>query len=493
MGNMPARVRIHCRIVVMAALITLGAGAGCNTRPAGQPDGGGDAPAADTPAGDWLNTGDGPIILPLSCHYNGLDYAAGTTFLSSDGCNACQCAVGGQVTCGTATCPVAGVTCTVAGTIYAAGDLLPGVGVSACDTCACAASGEILCAQRYCPGGQCVFGFDDTCNEDPTVRTPRGTCQANGMCACGANPINPRTGHCLTPGHDVQSGCELGGVIHPDGSSFLCADGCNSCACAGREVYATTTGTICGAPQCGLDDAIVFGYRDSIDAQDHLVTLTPAPTATSQVTYVHTRTDAGGVTASCSPSLPACADPDVVDMSELAVDLQDPIVHELLANPGPAAVVLGAPDTPAVSIRRGTGPGILIGGDCIGSTPSCNAIPETVQRLAYDLRTFDDQRIDRSRTCEVLAPPTFACGAVVCNSRTEYCASTQVNGAHKLDVCRPYPAGCDSCGCALDDALPALKQAYPPCDLSFTRCSAGARPIGPDDVSATLTIACTEG
>jgi len=302
--------------------------------------------------------------------------------------------------------------------------------------------------------------------------------------------MNPRTGHCLAPDHNVQSGCELGGVIHPDGSTFLCADGCNSCGCAGREVYAATTGTICGAAQCGLDDAVVFGYRDSTDAQDHLVTLTPSPVAA--VTYVHTRTDAGGVTASCSPSLPACADPDVLDISDLAVDLQDPIVHELLANPGPTAVVLGTPGTPALSIRRGTGTGILIGGDCTGSTAACNAIPATVQRLAYDLRAFDEQRIDRSRTCEVLAPPTFPCGTATCNSRTEYCASVQVNGAHKLDVCRPYPSGCDSCGCARDDALPVMRQVYPGCDLSFTRCNAGARPIGPDDVSATLTIACTE-
>ena len=487
MRQAPPGVDCWSSFAVTLMMVGVGAAACGKSAPA---DGGGDAPTAEVPADAGIDDHDPPSS-PLICRYQGLTYASDTTFLSNDGCNACQCAYGGQVTCGTKTCPVAGVTCTLDGTSYAAGDLVPAARASDCDTCACAASGEIACTHQYCPTGKCVFGFDDTCNEDPTVREPRGVCQPNGTCACAANPMNPDTGRCLSPAHDVQSGCELGGAIHPDGSSFLCADGCNSCGCVGRDVYPTTINNVCGAYACALDDVVVFGYVGD-DGLDQVVTLPAAPAAAPALTYVHARTDTAGATASCSPSLPACGDPDIVDLSNISVDLQDPIVHELLANPGPQPVVLGAIASPALSVRRGTGPGLVIGGDCDGSKAACNAIPDGVRRLAYDLRELDNQGLDKSRSCEALAPPTFACGATACNSRTEYCASVQANGAHLLDVCRPYPSGCDSCGCARDDALPAMRQVYPGCDVSFTGCGTGARTLGPDDVSATLTIACTE-
>lgn len=42
-------------------------------------------------------------------------------------------------------------------------------------------------------------------------------------------------------------------------------------------------------------------------------------------------------------------------------------------------------------------------------------------------------------------------------------------------------------------AYSALRKVYPGCGLSFTYCStAGGRGIGTDDVSATLSITCTE-
>ena len=488
----------------MGALVLAVVGAaGCDGRPLLSPDGGPDGPLADAPAedrpadsdrppADASDAGDrGETSNPLVCHYNGLTYSAEFVFLSSDGCNACRCAFGGQVTCDQKTCPLAGVTCTIDGTTYLAGAPIPSARLSDCDTCACTSAGYVACRQRYCSSGQCVFGFDDTCNEDPTVRTARGTCQADGTCACGSNPVNPGTGHCLAPGHDVQSGCELGGVIHPDGSTFPCADGCNSCGCQGREVYVAANMT-CGAPTCSLDEVIVFEYVTRDDGQQHRVTLTPGSTGSPGVTYVHTRTDQSGATASCSPALPSCGDPALADLADIATDLRDPITRELLANPGPQAILLGG-GPPELSVRRGVGPGILIGTGCDGRASACNAVPPGVARLAYDLRQLDDERIAKSRSCEVLAPPTFACGATTCNSRTQYCASVQVNGAHKLDVCRPYPSGCDTCGCARDDALPAMRQVYPGCDTSFTYCYSGSRTLDPGDLSATLVVACTEG
>jgi len=45
--------------------------------------------------------------------------------------------------------------------------------------------------------GVCVFGMDQTCNDDLSVSAVWGTCQEDGTCTC--NPgfeVNPSTGHC---------------------------------------------------------------------------------------------------------------------------------------------------------------------------------------------------------------------------------------------------------------------------------------------------------
>jgi len=496
-----------------ALVIASVGGAACDGQPLRSSDGGQDSRASDgltrdvpaldlgatdTPATDLSDAGDvqgpdtgdgGQPPNPDLCYYDGLVYTSGSMFLSKDGCNACQCAFGSQVTCQTKTCPVAGVTCTVDGRTYPAGAPIP-IQRTDCDACACTSTGEVACTDRRCAGGQCVVGFDDTCNEDPTVRTPRGSCQPGATCACGANPVNPGTGHCLAPGHDVQSGCELGGAIHPDGSSFPCADGCNTCGCDKRAVYAKTYMT-CGAPPCALDDALIFEYVTDFDSQKHRVTLTPGSASAPDVGYVHTRTDPSGATASCSPALPACGDPERMNISLIATDLRDPVVQELLAQKSAQPIVLGD-GPPQLSVRRGTGQGIAIGSGCDGRTRACNAVPPGVERLAGDLRELDSQVIEKSRSCEVLAAPTFECGAIRCDSRTQYCARVDLNGVDALHACRPYPTGCDSCGCARDDAIPFLRQSYP-CDQFSTRCSGSGRSLDPEDVSATLVIGCFSG
>ena len=42
------------------------------------------------------------------CTYNGVNYAAGSNFKSTDGCNTCSCSTTGQVTCTTLPCPIPG-------------------------------------------------------------------------------------------------------------------------------------------------------------------------------------------------------------------------------------------------------------------------------------------------------------------------------------------------------------------------------------------------
>lgn len=47
-------------------------------------------------------------------------------------------------------------------------------------------------------GLPCVFGTDQSCNDDPRVSSFHGTCSAAGKCVCGnAYQLNPATGRCL--------------------------------------------------------------------------------------------------------------------------------------------------------------------------------------------------------------------------------------------------------------------------------------------------------
>jgi hypothetical protein len=77
----------------------------------------------------------------------------------------------------------------------------------------------------------CTFGKDQTCNEDPTVSSLRGTCLADGTCKCSSS-TSPYTGRCLNPGDTSGKGCELGGVLLPIGGQTRCPDGCGTCTCA---------------------------------------------------------------------------------------------------------------------------------------------------------------------------------------------------------------------------------------------------------------------
>jgi len=50
----------------------------------------------------------------------------------------------------------------------------------------------------------CTFGADQTCNDDVTVSTLMGHCEADGYCTCNAGfEVNSNTGKCNTPGQLV--------------------------------------------------------------------------------------------------------------------------------------------------------------------------------------------------------------------------------------------------------------------------------------------------
>jgi hypothetical protein len=365
----------------------------------------------------------------VTCDYLGKVVPVGTSFPSADGCNTCSCQTTGDVLCTLRACFDAGVdaptTCDYAGVRYNAGATFPST--DGCNTCSCTATG-VACSKSVCGvdagstdgkviTGVCKPGLDQLCNEDPVAAALRGKCQPDGSCLCAGSGtsgvVSPYTGKCLGPGDTTGDGCEYGGKLMPVGSSFTCADGCNTCTCTAPGSIRTTD-AVCadgGTPSmCGLDSVYEYGtlggrvvYRDE-------VTLAPSVASpTTTATYLLTRSDdKASSVLSCAPPFPTCGSATALDVSDIMIDILDPVVQKSLSPKG-TTLLLGLDtrpiDGPIFSFMRGDGYGFLIGAPCNGAA-GCNEIPPAVAKLVADLRALDQQQL-QSPACAALvaAPP----------------------------------------------------------------------------------------
>ena len=292
------------------------------------------------------------------CDYMGKRYGIQQTFASSDGCTIC--------------------TCTLTGIV--------------CAQLACSDGG----APDATTGGVCTPGKDATCNEDPTVSSLRGTCQADGTCACGANIRSSYTGRCLNPGDTNDNACEYAGVSRAIGTQFPCVDGCNTCMCTAAGKLASTT----AGCTCSWGDVYIFGEVGGLRAYDDQVTLSPP------AGYLHARTSPStNATMACAPALPACHTDVGIDVSRIMTDIQNPTLQQqLAANPG-RQVLFGvdgrAYDGAVFSFKTGSGSGFLMGDPCTSTSTSCTPPPDFVTRLVTDLRALDAQQL-RDPSCAIL-------------------------------------------------------------------------------------------
>ena len=98
----------------------------------------------------------------VTCVYNNVNYAAGISFPAGDGCNKCSCTSSGGVVCTKIACPAGtggssgvggstGVSCLSNGVNYPAGSSFPSP--DGCNTCSCTSSGAIICTERACQVG----------------------------------------------------------------------------------------------------------------------------------------------------------------------------------------------------------------------------------------------------------------------------------------------------------------------------------------------------
>jgi hypothetical protein len=64
----------------------------------------------------------------------------------------------------------------------------------ACNSCTCSDDGTWMCTRRACAA--CEPGHDQTCNDDPSISSLWGRCEA-GQCVCNDGfAVHPDSGRC---------------------------------------------------------------------------------------------------------------------------------------------------------------------------------------------------------------------------------------------------------------------------------------------------------
>jgi len=157
-----------------------------------------------------------------SCIYNGVDYASGSSFTASDGCNKCSCGTTGKVVCTTLPCPLSGT---------GGASSVGGAGQGGATSCP-----AIPLVIPKCDNGTAILKYDSTgcptgyvCPTCPTFNLPDITCSNYQIVT------DPTTG-CATgytcPNSDasVCSPVPLAMPVCPNSSAVLNYDASTGCA-----------------------------------------------------------------------------------------------------------------------------------------------------------------------------------------------------------------------------------------------------------------------
>ena len=225
-------------------------GISSNVGGSGQNTGG----AIQNVGGAGQNTGGSPGGSSI-CRYNNVNYAAGDSFKSTDGCNTCSCISTGQVACTAMACLATGgssgvggstgSTCTCSGPAPGAPTVQCWDGSIGGPICATNTTGTCSWQIRSCPpnpGTGGTTGAGGTTGIGGTTGTPSCTTAADctgalpalceqctdGSSGCAHFVCN--SGSCAV-GYCDNVRCVYNGVTYTDGSSFAAPDGCNTCSC----------------------------------------------------------------------------------------------------------------------------------------------------------------------------------------------------------------------------------------------------------------------
>lgn len=227
------------------------------------------------------------------------------------------------------------------------------------------------------------------------------------LCAsCTATTSSPSVPSCddtaCTDGgandsEDAPTGCLYDNSVYSPGDSFEAKDGCGICTCtsAGElscpDAQCTDAGHGDTGQSCSIAATYVYGPVGGDLPFHDTVTLSPPSS------YALVRTSVPGDSdpndnGSCTPALPPCGDPSVVNLSTINADLADPAVQALLDSTMTRSIMVGfpaTPDDPVFSIQRNGTAGFLVGSPCPEALTDCTPVPPAVSKLVADLTTLN--------------------------------------------------------------------------------------------------------
>ncbi|MCK6509583.1 hypothetical protein L6R29_06415 [Myxococcota bacterium] len=208
--------------------------------------------------------------LPKTCAYIGKTYKEGESFPASDGCNSCMCSNGVPM----CTLMVCAKDCLFQGKTYKEGSTFPAA--DGCNTCVCSGGG-VSCTKKNCTekscGGHVAPGVDNTCPSEQychyTLDKMCGAADHPGVCkvkpsgcpeyyapVCGCDGKTYEN-ECAANAAGTSAAkigacatpqqCEFNGKIYKDGESF-CDKG-SKCSCFKGKVACTDEA--CAESFCG--------------------------------------------------------------------------------------------------------------------------------------------------------------------------------------------------------------------------------------------------
>ena len=262
-----------------------------------------------------------------------------------------------------------------------------------CNTCTCTSSG-IACTVMAClPQG--TGGAAGTGGAWGTG----GKAGAGGMGGdLGSGGNQAGTGGAPSPPDAMPQGCTQGGQTYAIGEGINLD--CNRCTCTAQGFACTAkacfhdagpdlTSSPDATGECALSANLTFGPDGGNAIYRDVYRLTVS-TFTITRNYSLRADRDSAATATCSPSLPACAASSVT-VATINADLADPDVKSLWTLPQDPVPLFGADlramDGTVYSIVRDDGHKLLVGSQCASPVMnSCRYISAGLVRLTQDLQ-----------------------------------------------------------------------------------------------------------
>jgi len=205
-----------------------------------------------------------------TCVYNGVTYAAGVSFRSTDGCNSCSCdATSGLVACTLMACAAGGApstggasskggasstasTCVYNGVTHQAGTSF--ASTDGCNTCSCSTSGQVACTKMACAAGGSTGTSSGGASSAGGTTSTGGTSSSGGTKATGgASGSGGTSSVCSGAISMIMPVCSSGtATMQYDASGCPTGYGCPSDVCK-------CTGPALGAPNVLCSDGTMGG------------------------------------------------------------------------------------------------------------------------------------------------------------------------------------------------------------------------------------------